>query len=65
MNVYGTFVLEVFIVSLHYSSSHHQTVERKWPETSGGGLKLIRKAVCGLTVDISEQIKVIKIEPPI
>lgn len=23
----------IFIVSLHYSSSHHHTVKRKWPET--------------------------------
>ena len=29
------FVSEVFIVSLHYSSSHHHTVKRKWPETPG------------------------------
>lgn len=44
------------IVSLHYSSSHHHTVKRKWPENPF--LEIIRSAVPGLTIDISERIEV-------
>ena len=70
--MYGAFVSEVFfffplflffffIVSLHYSSSHHHhTVQREWPETKWLSffLEIIKSAVPGLTVGISEAIKV-------
>lgn len=52
--MHGAFASDDFIVCLHYSSSRHHTVKRKWPETSSffGG-EIIRSAVPGLRIDFT------------